>query len=167
MNIKSIINHTLVNEIMRLAKVWVEAQAALAVRMALSGITTTGPSPEEMAQASAYAKNELRDFCYGLAQIAPENDPTLPLLRRQEIIADIGFEMGARWGDIDVDVRCKIMEAHGGSRGLMQELNLWAVEFDAFWEALPEHDDRREDYITEIDNFACKKMNEMVANHGG
>lgn len=165
MNIKAVINHTLVNEIMRLAAVWKEAERLFDSRKMSLGLMP-GPSEAQVAGAADRAKTELRDFCYGLAQITPANDPTLALLRRQEIIADLGFDIGYAWRTMKSDVCSKIMDNIEGSRGLMQEINRWACEFDTFWEALPEGDDRRERYIEEIFDFGAAKLQELVEHHG-
>lgn len=85
------------------------------------------------------------------------------LKREQEVLADIGFHVGHRWRELSVEVRSQIMDATEGSRGLVDNMIRWAGEFDVFWEALPEDDDRRENYISEVDDFANEKFSAMVA----
>lgn len=85
------------------------------------------------------------------------------LERTQEIIADVAFAGGMYWARLSEDVREQISDAIDGSRGLMQKFVAWATEFDVFWEALDEDDDRRHNYITEVDDFAIGKINAMVA----
>lgn len=92
--------------------------------------------------------------------LAAERDK---LNREQEIIADIGFHVGYKWRGLSEDVRNQIMDAIEGSRGLVEHIIRWAGEFDVFWEALPENDERRENYISEVDDFANEKFSAMVA----
>lgn len=95
-----------------------------------------------------------------LAIVGAERDK---LKREREIIADIGFDVGHNWRDLSEEVREQIMEVIGGSRGLVNYIIRWAGEFDVFWEALPENDVRRQDYISEVDDFANGKFSAMVA----
>lgn len=85
------------------------------------------------------------------------------LTRQQEIIADIGFSMGHHWHSVSEKVRGGLMDHLEGSRGLMEKAVEWAVEFDTWWEALPEEDDRRQNYISEVEEFAGKKMKTLIA----
>lgn len=85
------------------------------------------------------------------------------LSREREIIADIGFSVGYKWRDLSEEVREQIVEAIEGSRGMVDNIVRWASEFDVFWEALPEFDDRRQDYISKIEDFANEKFSAMVA----
>lgn len=83
------------------------------------------------------------------------------LRRQQEIIADIGWTVGYNWQPIDEKLRGQIMDAVEGSRGLMEKCTDWAKEFDAIWEAKDK--DKREDYISEVDEFATEKFRGLVA----
>lgn len=85
------------------------------------------------------------------------------LERQQEIIADIAFNGGMYWQRLGSETANQVSEAIEGSRGLMQKFVQWAGEFDAFWEGLDDNDDRRQNYITEIDDFAIGKINAMIA----
>lgn len=85
------------------------------------------------------------------------------LERMQEIIADIAFVGGSYWNRLDTEVASRISDATEGSRGMMRRFVEWAGEFDAMWEALDEDDERRENYIGEVDDFAHMKINAMVA----
>lgn len=85
------------------------------------------------------------------------------LERQQEIIADIAFTCGAYWNRMSEKARDVVSEHTEGSRGMMAMFIEWAGEFDAMWIALDEDDDRRENYIGEVDDFAHQKMNVLVA----
>ncbi len=85
------------------------------------------------------------------------------LLRQQEIISDISYTGGYSWHSVSEDVREALMDELNGSRGLHEKFVEWAKEFDALWEALPEDDDRRQNYIAEVDNFAQAKFDGLVA----
>ena len=85
------------------------------------------------------------------------------LARQQEIIADIGFNAGYHWHSVSEEARGDLIDHLDGSRGLMEKIIDWAREFDAFWEALPENDGRRENYISEVDEFAEQKLKTMIA----
>jgi hypothetical protein len=83
-------------------------------------------------------------------------------MRMQEIIADIGFYVGHRWRTLHIDICQKILEPIEGTRGLMDLIVQWASEFDAFWEELPQDDDRRENYIEVVDDFAAKRLDKLI-----
>lgn len=85
------------------------------------------------------------------------------LLRQQEIIADIAFNCGAYWNRMPDSACAQIMDNMDGSRSLIGQFISWASEFDVMWESLDEDDNRRENYIGEVDDFAHSKMNELVA----
>lgn len=89
------------------------------------------------------------------------------LERQQEIIADIAFVGGTYWNRLSEQARDIISEHTEGSRGLMQLFVSWAGEFDAMWEALDPGDEKDqeklENYIGEVDDFAMQKMNVLVA----
>jgi len=84
------------------------------------------------------------------------------LLRQREIISSIAFEVGHKWSQYNEDVRKALMEDLEGSRGLHDKFVEWSIEFDKFWEALPEGDPRRENYIIEIDDFTLDKLNGLI-----
>lgn len=152
-------------EIMRLAGVWNEAEKAFSARLKSVGILP-GPSEAQVAGAADRAKQELCDYAHVLAGIVPENDPTAALLRKQEIIADIGFEVGYAWATTSDEICSQLIDDLEGSRGLMQKVIEWANEFDLFWEGLADNDPRRENYIPEICQFSIDKFTKMVAGAG-
>jgi hypothetical protein len=78
--------------------------------------------------------------------------------RVHEIIADLAFDLGHTWRGMHSADCGAIMDHVGGSRGLMDWVIGCAHEFDALWEAMPADDERREDYISEIDAFGRSKL---------
>lgn len=82
--------------------------------------------------------------------------------RREEILTDIAFNCGIHWSRINAKLGGELMDHLDGSRGLHERFVQWAREFDAWWEALDEEDDRRENYLIEIDRFAKQKFDAMV-----
>lgn len=123
------------------------------------------PQMKEHAEFVALAVNKFietsSDLCMTTIALGDVRDRELALKRQQEIIADISFHVGHRWHGLHEHVRQYIMDDVNGSRGLMERAVDWAEEFDRFWEALPEDDSRREDYISEVDEFASKKFDEL------
>jgi hypothetical protein len=123
------------------------------------------PQMREHADFVALAVNKFietsSDLCMTTIALGDVRDRELALKRQQEIIADISFYVGHRWASLTDTVREYIMDDVNGSRGLMDRAVDWAVEFDAFWEALPEDDERRENYIGEVDEFASSKFDEL------
>lgn len=84
------------------------------------------------------------------------------LIRQREILSDIAFNSGFAWRSISTEVRSQVMDALLGSRGLHEKFIEWAIEFDKEWES--RRDDGREDYYTDIDNFAADKLAQLVAS---
>lgn len=85
------------------------------------------------------------------------------LLRQQEILADISWNLSTLFQSLGVPTRTALMDALEGSRGMVGKAIEWAAEFDAFWEALPVGDSRREDYYSEIDEFTDTKFKTLIA----
>jgi hypothetical protein len=124
------------------------------------------PQMREHADFVAQAVNKHAELCSELCMttiaLGDVFDREKALKRQQEIIADIGFEVGHIWRPLDIELCQAIMDKHEGSRGLMELVVDWAKEFDVFWEALPEDDERRDNYISEVSNFAVEKFNALV-----
>lgn len=88
----------------------------------------------------------------------------LVLERQQELIAFISFEIGYRWAALGDDVASKMMDSVEGSVGMLQRAVEWAGEFDVIWESLPANDDRRQDFIAQVSDFAGDKFDRLVSN---
>ena len=86
------------------------------------------------------------------------------LLRQQEILHDISFELGFRWAGMSVDVQERILDHVGGSRELSDMAASWAEEFDKWWEKNVDDQCRvmNADYIDAIDDFATRKVDELI-----
>jgi hypothetical protein len=106
-----------------------------------------------MSSYSTYAEKEI-------PKLTAECDA---LKRQQEILAFIAFEVGYRWHSVGDVAHDEIMNALEGSVGMMQKAVEWAKEFDAFWEARPDDDERKQDFIGEVSEFAGGKFDAMVA----
>lgn len=85
------------------------------------------------------------------------------LYRQQEILCDITWQCSSMWRDVTEPVRSDLMDYLNGSRCLTDKMVEWAGEFDAWWEALPEDNPRREDYYVEIEQFAERKFKALLA----
>jgi hypothetical protein len=165
MNQVHIMRTTLVNEVMRLASLF--ATARVRHHVVNAGLNGNSAETKEGVQKRVIkAENELRGYANGLALLSENNEVAKALMRKQELIADIGFEVGHWWERTTNSGCSKIMEHCDGSRGLMQLVVEWAGEFDTFWEALDEDDDRRENYIEEIVNFTAKKIAALALDAG-
>lgn len=130
---------------------------------------------EDMVLHAEYVKdavNAYPDHLHYIEQLKAERDMLKEAIasidqnrqqasRAHEIIADLAFDLGNRWRDMQVASCQGIMDHVGGSRGLMDWIVGCAHEFDALWEALPPDDERRDDYIGEVDAFANKKFAEL------
>jgi hypothetical protein len=123
------------------------------------------PEMQDHAHFVALAVNRFPNLCSQVGELtASHNEVSAKLakaVRMREIIADISFYVGHRWHGLTETVREYIMDDVNGSRGLMERAVDWAEEFDRFWEALPEDDERRENYISEVDEFASSKFDEL------
>jgi hypothetical protein len=126
------------------------------------------PTPEmqDHAHFVALAVNQYPNLCNQIGELtASHNEVSAKLsqmVRMQEIIADIGFYVGHRWRTLHVIPSQAILDCLHGSRGLMDEVVIWAKEFDAYWEALPEDHDDRENYIEVVESFAGRKFDELL-----
>lgn len=161
MNTKVIIRTTLVSEVMRLAGLLATARVRRhVVKAGLNG--DSGETIEGVERNVVKAETELRGYAEGLAELAPADIHAASLLRKQEIIADIAFNIGAYWSKMNVHDASTIMDTLGGSRCMMQKIIEWADEFDAYWEALDPNADEREDYIGIIDGRCEEWMDQLV-----
>lgn len=83
--------------------------------------------------------------------------------QHKEIIHDLSFILGLRWAAIEVPTRRRIMDSLGGSRGMTEQILLWAEEFNCiFYEAKGEMHDQLE-YLVEIEEFFELRWNVKVA----
>jgi hypothetical protein len=128
------------------------------------------PQMREHAEFIALAVNKFietnSDLCMTIIALGDVRDRELALKRQQEIIADFSFSMGHLWRPLHIDTCQKIMDHVEGSFGLHQRVIEWAKEFDTYWEALPEEDDRRHDFLGETDAFFTKKFEALKAEAG-
>ena len=166
-----------VREIMRLSSVWAIKRVR---RFAVSN--NLGHSHEtrsELERQTDQAEHELRVYLEGrvnkTAEVSNNWSQAIDVAaikvykaeRQQEIISYIAFNLGLAWRHrLDVPTQKSIMDNLDGSPGLMDRVIESARKFDEFWEALPEHDERRENYIGEVSNWADKLLEELLKEVG-
>ena len=77
-----------------------------------------------------------------------------------EVLFDISFNVGNKYHELTGQQASDLMDMLNGSRGLMERIKDWTLEFQDAWD---ERTDEKEDYLSDIDAFADKKWDELKA----